>query len=121
MSRIKRALIAMAIVVMIVVSPMSKLQAGGIPVIDTANLVQSIVQALAWIQQFQQMQQQILQAEQQINAIVGSRNMGSLMNNLTLAGVVPSDVNAVYHAIRSGGVQGLTAGGADHSPQPHDL
>ena len=109
MSHIKRALIAMAIIVMSVVSPMSKLQAGGIPVIDTANLVQSIVQALAWIQQFQQMQQQILQAEQQINAIVGSRNMGSLMNNLTLAGVVPSDVNAVYHAIRSGGDQGLTA------------
>ena len=109
MSRMKRTVIAMAIVVMIIVSPTSKGQAGGIPVIDTANLVQSIVQALAWIQQFQQMQQQILQAEQQINAIVGSRNMGSLMNNLTLAGVVPSDVNAVYHAIRSGGVQGMTA------------
>ena len=47
MSHIQRALIAMAIVVMTVVSPMSKLQAGGIPVIDTADLVQSIVQALA--------------------------------------------------------------------------
>ena len=109
MSRMKRTVIGISLTLMVVVGPEPKTQAGGIPVIDTANLVQSIVQALAWIQQFQQMQQQILQAEQQINAIVGSRNMGSLMNNLTLAGVVPSDVNAVYHAIRSGGVQGLTA------------
>ena len=109
MSRMKHTVITMTVVMLLIVSPTSKSQAGGIPVIDTANLVQSIVQALAWIQQFQQMQQQILQADQQIHAIMGSRNMGSLLNNLTLAGVVPSDVNAVYHAIRSGGVQGLTA------------
>src|SRR5574337_1326098 len=108
MSRMKRTAIVIGFALMIVVSPASKGQAGGIPVIDTANLVQSIVQAMAWIQQFQQMQQQILQADQQIHAIMGSRNMGSLMNNLTLTGVVPSDVNAVYHAIRSGGVHGLT-------------
>jgi type IV secretion system protein VirB5 len=109
MSRMTRTVIALGFALMVVVGPEPKSQAAGIPVIDTANLVQSIVQALAWIQQFQQMQQQILQADQQIRAIMGSRNMGSLLNNLTLAGVVPSDVNAVYHAIRSGGVHGLTA------------
>jgi len=109
MSRIKRALIAMVVVVLLIVNPTPKAHSTGIPVIDMANLVQSLLQALAWIQQFQQMQQQILQADQQIHAIMGSRNMGSLMNNLTLAGVVPSDVNAVYQAIRFGGVQGLTA------------
>ena len=99
----------MALVLTIIAGPTAKTEASGIPVIDTANLVQSVLQALAWIQQFQQMHQQIVQADQQIHAIMGSRNMGSLLNNLTLAGVVPSDVNAVYHAIRSGGVQGLTA------------
>ncbi len=109
MSRMKRTVIAMAVVGLLVVSPASKAHSTGIPVVDMANLVQSMLQALAWIQQFQQMQQQILQADQQIHAIMGSRNMGSLMNNLTLAGVVPSDVNAVYQAIRFGGVQGLTA------------
>lgn len=109
MFRMKRTMIAMGIALMVGLGPEPKTQAAGIPVIDTANLVQSIVQALAWIQQFQQMQQQILQADQQIRAVVGSRNMGSLLNNLTLAGVVPSDVNAVYQAIRSGGVYGLTA------------
>ena len=105
----KRTVIAMAVVGLLVVSPASKAHSTGIPVVDMANLVQSMLQALAWIQQFQKMQQQILQADQQIHAIMGSRNMGSLMNNLTLAGVVPSDVNAVYQAIRFGGVQGLTA------------
>ena len=109
MSRVKLTVIAMAVVGLLVVSPTSKAHSTGIPVVDMANLVQSMLQALAWIQQFQQMQQQILQADQQIHAIMGSRNMGSLMNNLTLAGVVPSDVNAVYQAIRFGGVQGLTA------------
>lgn len=109
MSRVKNVCVAMALVLTIIASPTMKSEASGIPVIDTANLVQSVLQALAWIQQFQQMHQQIIQADQQIHAIMGSRNMGSLLNNLTLAGVVPSDVNAVYHAIRSGGVQGLTA------------
>ncbi len=109
MSRMKRTVIAVSVAVILIVSPTSKANSSGIPVVDMANLVQSMLQALAWIQQFQQMQQQILQADQQIHAIMGSRNMGSLMNNLTLAGVVPSDVNAVYHAIRSGGVQGMTA------------
>lgn len=80
----------------------------GIPVIDSANLVQSVIQAISWIQQLQQMQQQITQAQSQIDAITGSRNMASLFNNLALAGVVPSDVNAVYGAIRSGGINGLT-------------
>lgn len=109
MSRVKRTGIAVAFLMMVITGSTAKTEASGIPVIDTANLVQSVLQALAWIQQFQQMHQQIVQADQQIHAIMGSRNMGSLLNNLTLAGVVPSDVNAVYHAIRSGGVQGLTA------------
>ncbi|MBK9949318.1 MAG: type IV secretion system protein [Nitrospira sp.] len=109
MSRVKRTCVAMALIGIVLTGSTAKTEASGIPVIDTANLVQSVLQALAWIQQFQQMHQQIVQADQQIHAIMGSRNMGSLLNNLTLAGVVPSDVNAVYHAIRSGGVQGLTA------------
>ena len=49
MSRMKHTAIAMAVVVLLMVSPTSKAHSTGIPVIDTANLVQSIVQALAWI------------------------------------------------------------------------
>lgn len=81
----------------------------GIPVIDAANLTQSIIQAMSWIQQLQAMRTQITQANAQITAITGSRNMGSLLNNAALAGVVPSDVNAVYNAIHAGGISGLTS------------
>ena len=108
MLRVKQILVTLGFAVMLWAGPVTKAEAG-IPVIDSANLVQSVMQALSWMQQLQQMQQQIVQAEQQITAITGSRNMGSLLNNLALAGVVPSDVNAVYQAIRAGGPQGLTA------------
>ncbi|HRB17079.1 MAG TPA: type IV secretion system protein [Nitrospira sp.] len=107
MGAMKRVLVTLALVAMVFVGSVPKAEAG-IPVIDAANLVQSIMQALSWIQQLQQMQQQITQAQSQIDAITGSRNMASLFNNLALAGVVPSDVNAVYGAIRSGGISGLT-------------
>ena len=107
MRRLKHILVTGALLTMLVLGVVPKAEAG-IPVIDSANLVQSVIQAISWIQQLQQMQQQILQAQSQIDAITGSRNMASLFNNLALAGVVPSDVNAVYGAIRSGGIDGLT-------------
>lgn len=104
---LKQTLATGALITMLLVGSVPK-AAAGIPVIDSANLVQAVIQAISWIQQLQQMQQQILQAQSQIDAITGSRNMASLFNNLALAGVVPSDVNAVYGAIRSGGIDGLT-------------
>jgi type IV secretion system protein VirB5 len=97
MRRLKHILATGALLTMLVVGAVPKAEAG-IPVIDSANLVQSVIQAISWIQQLQQMQQQILQAQSQIDAITGSRNMASLFNNLALAGVVPSDVNVVYGA-----------------------
>ena len=100
---LKRLIAIAALITMLFVGAVPKAEAG-IPVIDSANLVQSVIQAISWIQQLQQMQQQIIQAQSQIDAITGSRNMASLFNNLALAGVVPSDVNAVYGAIRSGGI-----------------
>jgi type IV secretion system protein VirB5 len=80
MSRVKNTCVAVSFVLMVLTGSTAKTEASGIPVIDTANLVQSVLQALAWIQQFQQMHQQIVQADQQIHAIMGSRNMGSLLN-----------------------------------------
>lgn len=104
---LKKAVALGAFITLVMVGFVPRAEAG-IPVIDSANLVQSVIQAISWIQQLQQMQQQITQAQSQIDAITGSRNMASLFNNLALAGVVPSDVNAVYGAIRSGGINGLT-------------
>ncbi len=83
-------------------------RASGIPVVDVANLAQSVLQVLAWMQQIQDMSWQLQRQQQQIKAITGSRNMGSLLHNLGLMGIVPYDASLVYEAIRMGGINGLS-------------
>jgi len=72
----------------------------GIPVIDSSNLGQAILQVQAWAQQYQQMVQQLQQAQQQFNALSGVRNMGSLVNKPASRSYLPSD----YASILSQGV-----------------
>lgn len=83
-------------------------RASGIPVVDVANLAQSVLQVLAWMQQIQDMSWQLQRQQQQLKAITGSRNMGSLLQNLGLMGIVPYDASLVYEAIRMGGINGLS-------------
>lgn len=80
----------------------------GIPVIDAANLANSIQQVLAWGQQYQQMASQIQQMQQQISAVTGSRGLGNIINNQTLQQIVPSDITTIYSSINSGGFNNLT-------------
>ena len=61
----------------------------GVPVIDAANLVQSIQQVLAWSQQFDQMVQQIRTMENQYaqlqntyNSFTGGRGLGTILNTV---------------------------------------
>ncbi len=72
----------------------------GIPVIDVANLANSIQQVAAWAQQYQQMVAQIEQMRSQYNSISGIRNMGSLVNNPALRQYLPAE----YSSILSNGV-----------------
>jgi type IV secretion system protein VirB5 len=52
----------------------------GIPVIDFANLAQAVQQVASWLQQYQQMVQQINQLQAQYAAITGGRGMESLLS-----------------------------------------
>lgn len=68
----------------------------GIPVIDVANLAQSIQQVVSWGQQYTQMAQQYSQLVQQYNQAVttynsmnGVRGMASLVNNPTVRHYLP--------------------------------
>ena len=68
----------------------SLVAAQGIPVIDAANLVQAVNQVLAWEQQYKQMLMQIEQltkqtdlATQNLNAMTGSRGLGTISNGIT--------------------------------------
>lgn len=92
----------------------------GIPVIDVAALAQAIQQVMAWGQQYQQMAQQYQQLTQQFqqlqqthNSLNGIRNLGDVMNNPALKGMVPSDVATVYTSINqagSGSLSGVAQG-----------
>ena len=88
----------------------------GIPVIDVAALVEAVMQVVSWVQQAEQMIEQIKsldnqlqQAQQQYNSLTGTRNLGDIFNNKQLQGVVPTDLKSVYGSINSGGYNGLTS------------
>lgn len=87
----------------------------GIPVIDGANLAQSIQQVLAWAQQYQQMAEQIQQAQQQLQqlettyqSMTGSRGLGSLLNNPGLPQYLPDEWKTVYQSASGGGYSGIS-------------
>lgn len=71
----------------------------GIPVIDAANLANSIQQVIAWgrqaqdmINQLQQLQQQFQQLQTMTNKLDGIRNLGSILNNPAIASVLPPEM-----------------------------
>lgn len=72
----------------------------GIPVIDSSNLAQAILQVQSWAQQYQQMVQQLQQAQRQYSALYGIRNMGNLVNNPAARSYLPPE----YATILSQGV-----------------
>lgn len=97
MKSLKRNLIAAAAMFAALQAPA---HAQGIPVLDAANLANSLQQVAAWTQQYEQMVQQIQQARAQYNSISGIRNMGGLVNNFALRQYLPQD----YQNILSQGV-----------------
>jgi type IV secretion system protein VirB5 len=55
--------------------------AGGMPVIDIANLMQDMQQLIQLTTQIERLEQQLAQMQQQYQSITGSRNMGGLFNS----------------------------------------
>ena len=82
----------------------------GIPVIDGANLANSIQQVIAWgkqyqqmVQQIQQLQTQITQAKQTFDSLNGVRGMADLVNNPALRTYLPQDWNTALQVISTPG------------------
>lgn len=80
----------------------------GIPVIDAANLMQSIQQVIAWAQQYQQMAQQYQQQVQQYQSVTGVRNLGDILNNPALRNVVDPNFLNMMQSIQTMGQGGLS-------------
>lgn len=83
-----------------------------IPVTDVANLTNSIqnqVQNYAnFVQQLQSLQHQIEQAQQQYDALTGTRGFGDLFNNPQLRNYLPAEWTGLYDAVQSGSVAGIS-------------
>jgi type IV secretion system protein VirB5 len=70
----------------------------GIPVIDVGNLIQSIQQTMAWLQQYQQMvdsiqkyQEQLQQAVTMTQKLDGMRSLGTILNDPNINSLLPSE------------------------------
>lgn len=87
----------------------------GVPVIDAANLVNSLQQVIAWGQQQSQMVQQIQQFAQQIQQMQNmttkldaARNLGTILSNPAIASTLPpqmANANQLLNAAISSGQQ----------------
>lgn len=83
--------------------------AGGIPVIDVANLLQTVQQVLNDITKIQNQVQQITQLQDQLRSLNGVRNLGDVFNSPTLMNYVPANAYVKFDALRSSGYAGLTS------------
>ena len=86
---------------------MSNVRAQGIPVIDVANLVQSVEQVLDDATAIENQVQQIRQLQSQLQSINGLRNLGQVFNNPLLRNYVPSEAYTFVNAVDTGGYSGL--------------
>jgi type IV secretion system protein VirB5 len=85
----------------------SHVSAQGIPVIDAANLVQTIQQVINDITEINNQVQQITQLQSQLNSINGMRNLGNVFNNPLLKNYVPAEVYTYINAVDTSGYSGL--------------
>ncbi len=100
-----RSKLAVLAFVAVVQSPA---RASGIPVVDIANLIQTIQQVMNDITEITNQVQQITQLQAQIDSINGVRNLGTVFNNSALMNYVPAKAYRQLEAA-SAGYAGLTA------------
>lgn len=84
-------------------------RAQGIPVIDAANLIQTIQQVINDITAINNQVLQITQLQSQLNSVNGLRNLGNVFNNPLLKNYVPAEAYAYLNAINTSGYAGLNA------------
>ena len=83
-------------------------RAQGIPVIDAANLIQTIQQVMDDITAINNQVQQISQLQNQLNSMNGMRNLGNVFNNPLLRNYIPAEAFSYLNAIDASGYSGLT-------------
>lgn len=89
----------------------SSLHAQGIPVIDSANLAQTIQQVINDVTEIQNQVQQIQQLQAQLTSINGSRMLGAVFDDPRLRNYVPADAYTSINAVVTSGYAGLGSTG----------
>jgi type IV secretion system protein VirB5 len=84
-------------------------QAQGIPVIDIANLIQTITQVLNDVTKIANQVEQIEALQSQLASINGMRNLGNVFDSSALKNYVPANAYNLVNAVDSSGYGGLTA------------
>ena len=84
-------------------------RAQGIPVIDVANLVQTIQQVVNDITKINNQVEQITQLRAQLASMNGMRKLGNVYNDPSLRNYVPADAYTYLNAIDTSGYSGLNA------------
>ncbi|MFT7773066.1 type IV secretion system protein [Roseateles sp.] len=81
--------------------------AQGMPVIDVANLLQTVQQVINDITKINNQVQQISQLQAQLSSINGARNLGNVFNNPMLMDYVPARAYTQLNAVDASGYGGL--------------
>ena len=84
-------------------------QAQGIPVIDIANLIQTITQVLNDVTKIANQVEQIQALQSQLASINGMRNLGNIFDSSALKNYVPANAYNLVNAVDSSGYGGLTS------------
>jgi type IV secretion system protein VirB5 len=105
--RTRLAAIALATASLSAFSTPSRAQ--GIPVIDIANLIQSITQVLNDVTKIANQVEQIQALQSQLASINGMRNLGTVYDSAALKNYVPANAYNVVNAVDTSGYGGLTA------------
>jgi type IV secretion system protein VirB5 len=84
-------------------------RAQGIPVIDIANLVQTIQQVLNDVTKIENQVQQISTLEGQLDSMTGTRSLGTVLNSPALQNYVPAMAYTSLNAVDASGYAGLGA------------
>lgn len=105
--KIRQKMKMLTLATVIAFSSVNGVHAGGIPVYDGAQFTNSVKQLAEMANQLANMKAQLKQAQQQYSALVGSRNLGAILNNPALKNALPENWQTVHDNIQKGGYKGL--------------
>ena len=87
----------------------------GIPVIDSVAIAKAVQQVAAWSKQYEQMVEQIQEAQKQVQqlkntyeSMTGSRGLGSVLANPGLPQFLPEEWKTIYETAAGGGYAGIS-------------